>query len=274
MRIFKEEKNEVNFFKNGFAKFQLLNSNEVESIKKFYNEEVALHQNISGKGGFHTTSNTHNLSLLNKVDKYLKESLINRLNEHLINSTYTICNYLVKEADQNSEVPPHQDWLLVDETKFTSFNIWICIDEANEKSGCLKIIPKSQRINFSHRADDIPRFFDQFKEDLSHHFLNIPTKPGECVVFHHSIIHGSDKNISGEKRISCVVGGYESNADLLFFKPSNNPKKIVRYQISPNTFLSMGENYFPTENIKSKEEVDLELDIWNYEKFKQKMEAI
>lgn len=182
MRIFKEEKNEVNFFKNGFAKFQLLNSNEVESIKKFYNEEVAFHQNISGKGGFHTTSNTHNLSLLNKVDKYLKESLINRLNEHLINSTYTICNYLVKEADQNSEVPPHQDWLLVDETKFISFNIWICIDEANEKSGCLKIIPKSQRINFSHRADDIPRFFDQFKEDLSHHFLNIPTKPGECVV--------------------------------------------------------------------------------------------
>jgi len=271
MRVFLKEKNEIDFFKNGFAKFQLLDANEVENIKNFYQEEIANYQNISGKGGFHTTSNTHNVLLVNKVDEFLKQHLIHKLKNHFVNCTYTICNYLVKEADQNSEVTPHQDWLLVDETKFTSFNIWICLDEANEKSGCLKIIPRSQQLNFSHRAEDIPRFFDPFKENITPYFVNIPTKPGECIVLNHSIIHGSVKNISGKKRISCVVGAYESGAELFFFKPSKNLNKILKYKISPNTFLSMGENYLPIKGVTSIEEVDLKLDIWSFEKFKQKM---
>jgi hypothetical protein len=33
----------------------------------------------------------------------------------------------------------------------------------------------------------------------------------------------------------------------------------------------MGENYLPIKGVKSIEEVDLELDIWSFEKFKQKM---
>jgi len=268
MKHFKDAILNSDFNQKGFTKFRLLNTSQIECLKAFYYEEVNEKQRLLTKGGFHTTSNTGDNSLLKKVDAFNKSILIPELNKFLTNVTFTLSNFLVKESTLDSAVPPHQDWLLVDESQFTSFNIWICLDEANAQSGEMKFIPGSHLLSKSHRANGKPRFFDGFVQKLEPLFEYVPTAPGDCVIFHHSIIHGSTTNKSGKKRLSCVLGGYSSCADFLFYLPDLQDDNLLRkFQIQPETMLNMGPNYEPQVNILSQEKLKGKFETWTFNEF-------
>ena len=268
MKLFKDEILNTQFEQVGFVKMRLLDAIQVDALKDFYYEHVDEKQCKLTNSGFHTTSNTGDNLLLKEVDAFNKSILIPALEKTMVNATYTLSNFLVKESNPSSVVPPHQDWLLVDETKFTSFNIWVCIDEANTQTGELKFIPGSHLLSNSHRANGMPRFFDGISEQLSPFFITIPTKSGDCVVFHHSIIHASDENKSGKKRLSCVLGGYFQDADLLFYLPDGEKKGFLRkFHIQPATLLNMGENYEPIIDVISQEKVKGNFEIWTYNEF-------
>lgn len=268
MKYFKDENLNLEFNQKGFVKFRLLNLNQVNQLKDFYYQEVNEKQTSLTNVGFHSTSNTLDNLLLKKVDAFNKHILIPELNRFITNITFTLSNFLVKESTSDSTVPPHQDWLLVDEAQFTSLNIWISIDEANAKNGELKFIPGSHLLCLGHRANGKPRFFDEFTEKLNPFFQIVPTLPGECVIFHDSIIHCSNKNTSGKKRISCVIGAYDSRADLLFYLPdSKDPNRLRRFHIQPETLLNMGSNYEPKVNIVLEEKVNGTFENWSYKEF-------
>jgi hypothetical protein len=268
MKHFKDDILNSEFNQKGFAKFRLLNSTQVKQLKNFYYEDVDEKQRLLTKGGFHTTSNTGDNSLLKKVDAFNKSILMPELDKFLTNVTFTLSNFLVKESTSDSAVPTHQDWLLVDETLFTSFNIWICLDEANAESGGMKFIPGSHLLSKSHRANGKPRFFDEFVQKLEPFFEYVPTSPGDCVIFHHSIIHGSDENKSKKKRLSCVLGGYSSAADFLFYLPDLQDNNLLRkFHIQPETLLNMGPNYEPQVNILSQEKIKGAFESWTFKEF-------
>lgn len=272
MKIFKDEKLNNEFLNQGFTKFRLLTENQVAELKQFYYNEVNETQQQLTNGGFHTTSNTNDNELLNRVDTFNKSILLPELNKHMEQVIFTISNFLVKESTPDSVVPPHQDWLLVDEEKYTSFNVWVCLDAANSQTGEMKFIPGSQRLSNSHRANGIPRYFDNFSNQLNSLFVHVSTLPGECVVFHHSIIHASDANVSGKKRLSCVLGGFYTQAELLFFLPNpENQAYLQKFKINPSTLMKMGPNYTPTIDVISKEIIQGNFEKWTYKQFIQQL---
>ena len=129
MKYFKDENLNLEFNQKGFVKFRLLNLNQVNQLKNFYYQEVNEKQTSLTNVGFHSTSNTLDNLLLKKVDAFNKHILIPELDRFITNITFTLSNFLVKESTSDSTVPPHQDWLLVDEAQFTSLNIWISFEE-------------------------------------------------------------------------------------------------------------------------------------------------
>lgn len=268
MNYFKDENLNSEFNHKGFVKFRLLNLNQVNQLKDFYYREVNEKQTLLTNASFHSTSNTLDNLLLKKVDDHNKQILIPELDKYITNITFTLSNFLVKESTSDSTVPPHQDWLLVDESQYTSINIWISLDEANAQTGVMKFIPGSHLLCLGHRANGKPRFFDGFIQKLNPLFQFVPTLPGDCVIFHDSIIHSSDKNTSGKKRISCVIGAYSANADLLFYLPDLNDSSLVRkFHIQPETLLDMGPNYEPKVNIATQEKIKGNFETWTYKEF-------
>ena len=268
MKLFNNDTLNAAFNQKGYVKFRLLSEHQIELLKDFYQNEVAEKQRLLTKSGFHTTSNTGDNELLKKVDTFNKSILIAELQKFLTNATFTLSNFLVKESTADSAVPPHQDWLLVNEEKYTSFNIWICLDEANKQSGEMKFIPGSHLLCKGHRANGNPRFFDAFSDQLEPFFEYVPTLPGDCVIFHHSIIHASNENTSGKRRLSCVLGGYMNDAELLFYlSDSNDSTQLRKFHIQPETLLNMGENYEPTTEVKSIERIKGNFEQWTYKEF-------
>lgn len=269
MEIFKNKTYNQEFLERGFVKFPLLSKEKIEALKQFYKSEVSLLQKDIGGKGFHTTSNTNNQELILKVDAFLKENLLETLNQHLVDCNYTIANYLVKEPGANSEVPPHQDWMLVDEPNYRSFNIWVSLDDANYKSGNLKFIPGSHLVSNNTRTLNHPRYFDHFSKNLEGYFENVLAQAGDCVVFDHAIIHSSRKNRTKHSRISCVVGAHVKGSQLYFIYPSeNDTKKAKKYTIKAETLLHMGENYLPQIEISKEEKIDLVQEHVSFSKFK------
>ena len=269
MEILKNKIYNQEFLERGFVKFPLLSKEKITALKQFYNNEISQFQKDIGGKGFHTTSNTHNQELILKVDTFLKKNLLDHLNEHLYNCNYTIANYLVKEPGLNSEVPPHQDWMLVDEPKFRSFNIWVCLDDATYNSGNLKFIPGSHLVSTNTRTLNHPRYFDSFVNRLEGYFENVLTQAGDCVIFDHAVIHSSRKNRSNQSRISCVVGGHHKESQLYFIYPiENEVTKVKKYTIDAETLLHMGENYLPKINISNVEIIDLVQEEVSFSKFK------
>jgi len=107
---------------------------------------------------------------------------------------------LVKPPRYGSEKPWHQDcayFNLPEET--TVVGVWIALDEATFENGCLHIIPGSHlqgpMIHFKRRDwqicdTDVPVAQDTI----------VPLKPGDCLLWHGLLHHGSHANRSNQRR--------------------------------------------------------------------------
>ncbi len=244
-KLFLSEEMNTTFYKRGFVKFPLFNAQQIEEIRSFYFEH-ALTQKKEGIS-FNTTSNSGDIDLVKKVSHFLLSNFFEpELKKHLINFELTLSNFLVKESGENSAVPAHQDWLLVDETQNVSFNCWVCLEDADFKTGSMQFIPGSHQFQHCIRAGKMDRFFERNCDNVMDYMVDVPTKAGECVIFSHAAIHASRPNRSGHPRIAVVAGGYNKGADLYFY--FNENEKIEKYKITKEDLLNMLPNSRPPKD--------------------------
>src|SRR5690554_7149152 len=64
--------------------------------------------------------------------------------------------YMIKQPGENKEVDFHQDWSLVDETKYISYNLWCPLVDTTTESGALMIIAKSDKAGLPYRSSTFP----------------------------------------------------------------------------------------------------------------------
>lgn len=256
------------YLENGYAKFQLFDSEQVNEIKSFYKKNAS-NQNVKGLS-LHATSNSGDVKLIEKVSTFLMHNYFEpELQKHLVEYELTLSNFIVKEPTKNSVCNAHQDWLLVDEDKYTSFNCWVSLEDANYMTGNLQIIPGSHKFQKSIRAMHTDRFYEKGKKRISDFMVDVPTKAGECVIFNHGVIHASRMNRSNYPRIAIVAGGYSKEADLLFFfRESSSSQYVEKYKINKDILLRMKEGERPKGG-QLLEKVQIDVNYLREEEFNQ-----
>lgn len=236
--IFRDNSINEQFETNGFVKLTLFNSTQVKELRDFYFSIESKQNQV--KEAYYATSHFDNPELMMEVSNFIKPYFLKELQRYLINCEYTISNFLVKQSSENSEVKCHEDWTFVDESQFVSFNVWVCLDDANHKTGNMQFIPGSHQFSDSIRASpDLPRYYDKIRPILSEYLIDVPTKAGECLIFSHSTIHASRINRSKNPRIACVIGGRTGDSDIFhFYSGSKNPPYIIeKYKMSIPDFI-------------------------------------
>lgn len=227
---------------NGFVKLDFLTQNEVLEILSFYKTEIEDRQRKLNGSIFHTTSNSSDFEMIRKVNNFLNPIFESKLKEVLVNHRITIANFLVKEPSNVESVGAHMDWSFVDEKEFKSIGIWVCLTEANYKTGNMQFVPGSHKFFPSLRASpSCPIYYENFKDEVKKYLLDIKTKSGECIIFFHNTIHSSRKNKSSKPRISCVTAGVPENAQLKHFyiDPKDENKNIECYDMEIEDFLQL-----------------------------------
>lgn len=245
--IFIEEELNAKFEDLGYVSFQLFNQQEIGEIKAFYAAIEKEHRDSNSF--FHTTLNTSNESLIRRVNEFLRPYFMKNLAKYLKNFNLTMAGFLAKDSGLNTQVTIHQDWTYVDESKYQAFNLWLSLDDASRKNGCMQFVPYSHRfIDTLRVSPDITGFFDSFRNKLTPYLVDVPTKAGECVAFHQSILHGSRRNMSGEQRIACISCAYPSSAKLLhhFMPDPKDFNNIEQYEINLESLITLKKDKKPS----------------------------
>ena len=113
---------------------------------------------------------------------------------------------ILNKSHKNSSILPfHQDvsnkWKM---SQKPSFTLWMSLNGATKKNGCLKIIEGSHKYGILNYGNNLsPSVERKLKKKNKVVFMEL--KPGEAVLFSNYTVHGSNKNKTKKNRLGFTV---------------------------------------------------------------------
>ncbi|MCW5906393.1 MAG: phytanoyl-CoA dioxygenase family protein [Chitinophagales bacterium] len=239
--IFKDEERQQFFEREGYCVFPLLNTDEVNELKSFY-ESLSLKDE---KGfGFHVSMDNSDKEMCRKIREKIWSVALPRLGEHLKEFKPFVASFVMKEVNPKGVVPAHQDWSFVDreDEGYSSITCWIALVDTNLDNGGMGVIRGSHKFMQNHRPSPSP----QCPVPLSEHMFSIfpylhtiDVKAGEVLMFDNRTFHASPPNTSNGVRLAAGVGVTQAGANLVhyYMKPDGEFKTMLRYNVDEEFFL-------------------------------------
>jgi hypothetical protein len=252
--LFIDPEKQRQFDRLGFVSFPLLEKEEAEVLGQTCLSLAERHGQPTVS--FRSTSGSGDRELIALADREIGVAVSPKLTGHFRDLNLLGYNFLLKDSGDHSEVPAHQDWTYVDETRFSSMNIWIALHDVSEDEGCLWFVPRSHRIaSFLRPAPDYPWPYANVSSFLTTKRKAVPLKAGECVCFNNGMVHGSFPNLSGTQRCSAVGTIYPQEAELLhyFQMPDQPTGKLWKYRLDARTFLNLKRGNAPEIHLSQEE---------------------
>jgi hypothetical protein len=126
-------------------------------------------------------------------------------------------DYSVKPASPSSELGPHQDFSLIDETHGTSLYLWIPLVDTDEVNGTLHVVPGSHRFSNRIRSQHVPAYFDEVLPLVRESAVRLDCRAGELIVMVSGVIHFSPPNRSDALRLAAHGIVKPVDAPIVFF---------------------------------------------------------
>ena len=147
--------------------------------------------------------------------------------------------YFAKPKKVGLSSPMHQDnfyWNLKNPNCFT---MWIAIDRAKKNNGAVEYLIGSHKKLYTHTPSYAPGSSQKVKnlKRLKKKFKNksFNLEPGDCLIHHSQIVHGSKKNLSKFSRRGFTIQVTPKKVDV-------DMKKFKKYQASLNEQIRIRDN--------------------------------
>lgn len=193
--IFKEEKLNREFLKNGYVIVPFIDKPKIEQLLLLYKELYP-----EGVKGFFTTTFANDETHRNRVNDEIRKVCLPALSEYFENFKTYFSSFIVKAPGKESELILHQDMTLVDESVFTGINVWSPLVDLTPENGAIYVLPESHRLMPSYRGSSLPDIYDDVKQEVRELMQPCYLKAGEAIIFDQSIMHYSPPNLSQSER--------------------------------------------------------------------------
>ncbi len=137
----------------------------------------------------------------------IKLEILKKFSEKYIGSQVSSMRAMIlNKSHKNSSILPfHQDvsnkWKM---SQKPSFTLWMSLNGATKKNGCLKIIEGSHKYGILNYGNNLsPSVERKLKKRNKVVFMEL--KPGEAVLFSNYTVHGSNKNKTKKNRLGFTV---------------------------------------------------------------------
>ena len=204
------------FAETGYVVIPCLDPSEVKRLRELFEQF-----NPAPQKGFQVSLFTHPPAARLAMSKEMNRALESSISRHFDNYRFVVGSFVVKWPGVESEVAVHQDWAFVDETRFSSVNIWCPLVDTDERNGTLCVVPGSHRVipNWFRGSPPILSNHSPFeglkKEIALRHGIEIPVRAGDAIAYNHSLLHFSQPNGSTEPRIAVAGTVVPREATLL-----------------------------------------------------------
>lgn len=230
VNIFAEQKHNLLLQKNGYAIVPFLHADEIASLTRFFYDN---HPSLPD--GMYASSHAPDFSLRKKMNDEIQYVCSRAMKTTFQNVTPLGATFMVKSKGENGSLHPHQDWNIVDEEHFHSYNIWLPLVDVEEYNGTLLILPDSHTLMQNIRGLHIPSSFAAVQDELWSSLIPIRMKAGEALIYDHRLLHASGINHSQQPRLVIVYGLIPAEAEMRFYLGKENT--IEEYACSPDFYF-------------------------------------
>ena len=167
--------------------------------------------------GMYASSHAPDFAFRKKMNEEIKRVCKRAVEVTFQSATPLGATFMVKSKGENGSLHPHQDWNIVDETQFNSYNIWLPLVDVNEENGTLLILPNSHKLFDNIRGLNIPSSFEKVEKEIWQYLVPINMKTGEALVYDHRLLHASGINKTNIPRLVVVYGLIPSQASMRYY---------------------------------------------------------
>jgi ectoine hydroxylase-related dioxygenase (phytanoyl-CoA dioxygenase family) len=205
----------------------------IADIKKMIDELDYKQFDGVGSIGYYSNPNILPQHINQRVNEFLINQSKNDISKHFLN--YEIGGgILLLKGKGEKEVLLHQDWNIVDETRYQSLAIWIPLIDVNNENGCLEVLPGSHRWFNNFRSPTMQAVYLPLK-DYKRFSKSVPLNAGDALVFSHKLFHGSKSNKIDHTRAAICMSLIESSSRQVFYHHKDN---LVHEICAENQFFT------------------------------------
>lgn len=201
MVVLKDVRNDTILKEQGYILLDFLSEDEVQSLlteyKKFHPTE---------QSGLYASAHHQDFNFRIKMSKLIYDVLAPKFN--LLSSNFRLLgsSFLSKSSKGNGILSPHQDWNIVDENEYTSYNLWVPLVDVNKENGTIQLIKGSHLWYNTLRGPNIESAYKMVEKKIMPLFFPIEIPAGTALIYDHRLLHFSDNNCSNQNRLVTVSG--------------------------------------------------------------------
>ncbi len=232
-------KSNTELAEKGYTIVDFLNSKQVKSLFDFY----IANPNVS-PSAFHTTHFHTDLVYKQRVQQFIFDTLRRNFEQHFVFHQPVFANFMVKEGAGNNSMPLHADWTYVDESKSSSYAIWIPLVDTNTQNGCIGVIPFSHYLSYPIRGPRILQWTCPTEEILIEKLGKLfPMQTGQALIYNHRTLHYSMPNESNHLRPSINVSLTPKDEPIIHYTMPEGEKEVIKFKVT-NDFFFLDYNNF------------------------------
>jgi hypothetical protein len=229
--VLKDPLLEEQLTEQGYVVIPFLKETEVQDLVSFY-----FSNNPVGIDGMYATAHAPDVSFRIKMNEHIRQVFARAISEVFVNCSPLGGSYVVKGKGSRGTLNPHQDWNIVDEQKYRSFNIWVPLVDLNKDNGAIQVLPKSHAWLQSYRSANISSAYEKVYDLIWDKMAPLFMKKGEALIYDHRLLHASGENRSEELRLASVYGIIPEEAQMYYYhRDGDNTVEV--YESNPDFFL-------------------------------------
>ncbi|MCO5249517.1 MAG: phytanoyl-CoA dioxygenase family protein [Chitinophagales bacterium] len=235
--VFKSLNNETSFQENGYIIVQdLLNIDEIQTFGNFY-KSIPRASNDT----FYSSHWNSDKSYREHIDHFIRPILYEKTKDIFLNYRPIYGYFLVKMPGEKGEVSVHQDWMLVDESKYAGITVWIPLVDTNLHNGSFHIVENSHKFLSQIRGSNTHFPYRGNLSEVHERFLtNIELKKGDAVIFDHRLAHASLPNKSNQDRVAVGIVMLPQEAPMIHYYFDQDKKEVSLYKVDDNFLIDFG----------------------------------
>jgi hypothetical protein len=220
----------------GYVMISFLSPQEIVTLKDTYYQSQP--KQLEGMAA---TAHFPDLDLRMRMNDTIRKVFHRAMEETFTHINALGGSFIAKGKGSNGTLNPHQDWNIVDEDHFRSFNIWVPLVDLEDDNGVICIMPRSHTWLRSYRSLNIGSAYHEVEGQLWKKMTRLYMKAGEALIYDHRLIHASGENKTNEIRLASVFGIIPEDANMFYYHKKDD-KTIEVYESNKEFFLY--ENIF------------------------------
>ncbi len=217
----------------GFCTFNPFEQSTIDQLQALYNS----HFQNQAIAGLYASHNANAIEKSLAISDAIRSIIDKTLSPIFPDYRYFLGHFMVKGANETKHFPLHQDWNIVDEKRYKSYQMWIPLQFTSPHNGGMYVVPKSHAFFNNYRSGSYGIPVVDSLESVKGICTNVHVAPGGVLVYHNGLFHASHPNQSTENRIAIIVNYVQKEAPTFYFHKNEVTNCTELYGIDGNTLI-------------------------------------